>query len=72
MYIALRSVITALLNLTFDGENWYEYDAWNRLLQINDAGTLEGSRENTWVHGRRMRSHLQQSLSQAARTPARC
>ena len=24
-------------NLTFDGEYWYQYDAWNRLVQINAA-----------------------------------
>lgn len=28
-------------NLIFDGSYWYQYDAWNRLLQIHPAGALE-------------------------------
>jgi RHS repeat-associated protein len=27
--------------LVFDGSYWYQYDAWNRLLQIHPAGSLE-------------------------------
>ncbi|MCL4742684.1 MAG: hypothetical protein KJZ54_10830 [Phycisphaerales bacterium] len=28
---------TLLLNIVFDGEYWYQYDAWNRLVQVNKA-----------------------------------
>lgn len=24
-------------NLVFDGDSWYQYDAWNRLVQVNEA-----------------------------------
>jgi YD repeat-containing protein len=27
-------------NLTYDGKYFYQYDAWNRLVQVNDATTL--------------------------------
>ncbi len=30
-------------NLVFDGAYWYQYDAWNRLLQVNHAGTLSAT-----------------------------
>jgi hypothetical protein len=28
-------------NLVFDGVYWYQYDGWNRLVQVNEAGELE-------------------------------
>lgn len=27
-------------NVAFDGTHYYQYDAWNRLVQVNEAGTL--------------------------------
>jgi RHS repeat-associated protein len=27
-------------NLVFDGVYWYQYDGWNRLVQVNEAGSL--------------------------------
>ena len=28
-------------NLVFDGEYWYQYDAWNRLISVREAGALD-------------------------------
>jgi len=35
-------------NLTFDGEFFYQYDAWNRVVQINKSGNLTWWRFSDW------------------------
>ena len=35
-------------NLTFDGEYFYQYDAWNRLVQVNRGGNLTAWRFDKW------------------------
>lgn len=34
-------------NLVFDGSYYYQYDAWNRLVQVNTAGTLTAQTFNS-------------------------
>ena len=43
-------------NLVFDGEYWYQYDAWNRLISVHEAGDLDQG----WFPVRRsVEDHLQ-------------
>ncbi|MFQ5807773.1 MAG: hypothetical protein ACE5I3_15105, partial [Phycisphaerae bacterium] len=43
MTVATDFVHDIVGNLVFDGAYWYQYDAWNRLLQVNHAGTLSAT-----------------------------
>lgn len=37
-----QTVVTDIAgNLTFDGTYWYQYDGWNRLIEVRSAGTLD-------------------------------
>jgi len=37
-------VYDAAGNLTSDGRYVYQYDAWNRLIQVNEPGTVASTR----------------------------
>ena len=52
-------------NLIFDGEYFYQYDAWNRLVQVNEA-SLNGSGEI--VAGALLKHHTYDGLGRLART----
>ncbi|MCW5777008.1 MAG: hypothetical protein KIS87_11265, partial [Phycisphaeraceae bacterium] len=53
-------------NLVFDGDYWYQYDAWNRLVQVNAAEW--DAQQEKFVAGDLVKHHAYDGLGRLVRT----